>query len=441
MAKRILIIGAAGRDFHNFNMLFRDNTAYNIVAFTAAQIPYISNRIYPKELSGKNYPKGIKIYDESELANLIKKLSVDACIMSYSDLSYLDVMKKSSIVNSAGADFWLLAPEKTMLKSEKPVIAVSAVRTGSGKTQTTKYISLFLRKHGVNPVIIRHPMPYGVLKNQIIERFATLKDLDKYKTTIEEREDYEPHIRNGFVVYAGVDYSKILRKAEKEADVIIFDGGNNDTPFVKPNLQITIADPLRSGNELTYYPGETAARLADVLLVNKINSAKEAQIKEVTSNLKSINNTAKIVYAKSIVKIDKENEKLIKRKRVLVVEDGPSITHGSMKFGAGTVAAKKYGARELVDAKKYAVGEIKKMFEKYPILDKELPAVGYSEKQIKDLEYTINRAPCDAVLSATPTDLNQLVDANKPIVQVYYDLSPVGNAFDNILKEFLQKYL
>ncbi len=434
---RILIIGAAGRDFHNFNVLFRENPDYEVVAFTAAQIPYIANRGYPKELSGKLYPKGIRIYDESELPNLIKKLKVDACIMSYSDLSFDQVMKKSSLVNSCGADFWLLSPSHTMIKSTKPVIAVCAVRTGSGKTQTTKYISLLLRKLGVKPVIIRHPMPYGILKDQIVQRYSKLKDLDKYKCTIEEREDYEPHIRNGFILYSGVDYEKILRAAEKEADIIIWDGGNNDAPFYKPDLFITVADPLRPGNELNYYPGTICAMMADVLLINKVNSAEGDEVEKVVEDLRSINPTAKMFKADSVVRVD--NPKLITGKRVLVVEDGPTITHGGMKFGAGTVAVNQYNAAEVVSAKKYAVGEIKATFEKYPRLEKELPAVGYSPKEIKDLEATINRVECDSVVSATPTDLRNIINANKPIAQVYYDLSPKDSGFDNVIKAFANK--
>ncbi len=434
-AKRVIILGAAGRDFHDFNVLFRDNPNYNVVAFTATQIPFISGRIYPKELSGKYYPKGIKIYDESELPSLIKRLKADVCIQAYSDLPYASVMEKASIVNASGADFWLVAPEKTMLKSSKPVIAICAVRTGSGKSQTSRYVSLLIRKKGLRAVVIRHPMPYGVLKDQIVERFATLKDLDKYHTTIEEREDYEPHIRNGFVVYAGVDYEKILRQAEKEADIVIWDGGNNDASFIKPDLMITVADPLRAGNEISYYPGEIVARMADVLLINKVNSATEEQVRQVVGNLKRINPRAKIEYADSIVMPD--NPGIIKGKRVLVIEDGPTITHGGMQFGAGTVAANQFGAKEIVSAKEHAVGTIKATFEKYPRLSNELPAVGYSPKQIRDLQNTINGVDCDVVISATPTDLRRMLSIDKPIVQVKYELKPKGSAFDAIISKFI----
>ncbi len=435
--KKVIILGAAGRDFHDFNVLFRENTAYEVVAFTATQIPFIADRMYPKELSGKNYPNGIRIYDEKDLPELIRKFRVDVCVMAYSDQKNEDVMHKASIANAAGADFWLVAPEKVMLKSTKPVIAVCAVRTGSGKSQTSRYLERFLKKKGYRVVAIRHPMPYGVLKDQIVERFATLKDLDKYKTTIEEREDYEPHIKNGFVVYSGVDYEKILREAEKEADIIIWDGGNNDASFIKPDLTITVADPLRAGDEIAYYPGETVARLANIILINKTNSATKTQIDKVVSDLAAINAKAKIVYGDSIVTPDNPN--LIKGKNVLVVEDGPTITHGGMLFGAGTVAAMLYKAKKIINAKQYAVGTIKDTYNKYPHLKNELPAVGYSPKQIKDLENTINRAECDVVVSATPTDLRKIINVDKPIVQVGYELVPRGKEFDAAIGAFLKK--
>ncbi len=435
--KTVIILGAAGRDFHDFNVLFREDDAYNVVAFTANQIPFISGRPYPKELSGEMYPDGIKIYDESGLPSLIKKYSADVCVMAYSDLRYQDVMDKASIANANGADFWLISPEHTMLKSVKPVIAVCGVRTGVGKSQTSRYVSLALRKLGMKVAIIRHPMPYGILKDQVLQKFASLKDLDKYKTTIEEREDYEPHIKNGFVVYSGVDYEKILRQAEKEADVILWDGGNNDAPFIKPDLLIVVADPLRAGNELTYYPGETVARMADILVINKVNSAKNEDVERVVAGLRQINGKAKILYADSVISVDNPNG--IKGKRALLVEDGPTITHGGMLFGAATVAAKEYGAGSIVNAKRYAVGTLKDVFQKYTQLSDELPAVGYSPKEVRDLEATVNLADCDVVVSATPTDLRHIIKANKPIVQVYYELKPRGGGLDSELKLFSKK--
>lgn len=433
--KRVIIIGAAGRDFQDYNVLFRDNPSYEVVAFTASQIPYISNRDYPKELSGKLYPNGIKIYDESELDPLIRKFDVDICVMAYSDLPYEEVMRKASVCNAAGSDFWLVAPEKAMIKSSKPVIAVCAVRTGSGKSQTSRYISKILREMGMKVGIIRHPMPYGVLKDQIVERFETLKDLDKYNATIEEREDYEPHILNRFVVYAGVDYEKILRLAEKESDIIIWDGGNNDAPFIKPDLFITVADPLRAGNELTYYPGEIVARMADIIIINKVNSATDEEIKTLEGNIGQINKNAIVIQADSVVSVD--NPKLIKDKKVLVIEDGPTITHGGMRLGAGMVAAKEYGAKDFSIARRFAVGEIKNTFNKYPKLDVELPAMGYSPKQIKDLETTVNNADCEVVISATPTNLRHLINVNKPIVQVSYELRPKTDELYEKIKEFV----
>jgi predicted GTPase len=432
--KKVIILGAAGRDFHDFNVLFRGNSEYRVVAFTASQIPFISKRKYPYELAGEPYREGIKIYDESELGNLIKKYGVDICVQAYSDLPYQEVMHKASIANANGADFWLVAPEKTMLKAKKPVIAVCAVRTGSGKSQTSRYVARLIKSLGKKPVVIRHPMPYGDLAKQAVQRFEKLKDLDKQKCTIEEREDYEPHIKEGTIVYSGVDYEKILKLAEKEADVIIWDGGNNDAPFIKPDLMITVADPLRAGNELNYYPGETVARMADILLINKVNSATKIELKRLVENLKKINKKAKIVLANSVIIADGEK---IKGKRVLVVEDGPTVTHGNMKFGAATVAAHNYGAKEIIDASKYAVGTIKDAYKKYNI-NKILPALGYSKKQIKELQQVINSAKCDVVVSATPTDLRRILKPNKPIVQVSYELEPIGGEFKKLIKSFLK---
>ncbi len=437
--KRVIILGAAGRDFHNFNVLFRDNGAYEVVAFTANQIPFISDRKYPKELSGKLYPDGIDIYDESELPRLIRKLSADVCMLAYSDLPYSEVMHKSSLANANGADFWIAAPEDTMIRSKKPVISICGVRTGVGKSQTSRYVAKLLRKLGLAVVVIRHPMPYGVLKDEVVERYSTLKDLDRYKTTIEEREDYEPHIRNGFVVYAGVDYEKILRQAEAEADVVLWDGGNNDAPFIRPDLAIAVADPLRAGNELSYYPGETVARMADILIINKVNSATRDELNRVKDDLRRINGRAEVVMANSTVKPD--NPGLIRGRSALLVEDGPTITHGNMTFGAAAVAAKLNHVGEVVDARKYAVGTLKDIYKKYPALGRELPAVGYSPKQIKDLENTINGADCDIVISATPTDLRHVIMVDKPIVQVSYELSPIGKRLDIGLAAFAKKVI
>ena len=421
--KRILIMGAAGRDFHNYNMVYRDNPNYRVLCFTATQIPGISGRRYPKELAGKLYPKGIPIYPEKKLSNLIKKFKIDQVVFSYSDVPHEYVMHKASIALSNGADFVLLGPNSTMLKSSKPVISVTAVRTGSGKSQVSRKLALILKKRGKKVVVIRHPMPYGNLKRELCERFATYEDLNKYKTTIEEREEYEPHINNGIVVYAGVDYEKILRQAEKEADVIIWDGGNNDFSFIRPDLNIVVVDPHRAGHELKYHPGETNLRMADVVIVNKIDSAKRSDIRQVIKNTKSVNPKAKIILAKSVVTVDKPE--LIKRKRVLVVEDGPTLTHGGMPYGAGTVAAKRYNCK-VIDARQHAVGSIKEVYKNFPHLKKELPAMGYSKKQIRELERTINSAKCDAVIDATPVTLPRLFKINKPVVQVNYELQEVG---------------
>ena len=435
--KRVIIIGAAGRDFHNFNLLFRENSAYEVVAFTANQIPGIEGRLYPRELSGRLYKRGIPIFSESKLSELIRKFGVGICVQAYSDLTEVEVMHKASICNASGADFWLASPEHTMLKSKKPVIAVCAVRTGSGKSQVSRYIASLIKATGKTPVVIRHPMPYGVLRDEIVERFAKLSDLDRYKTTIEEREDYEPHIRNYTVVYAGVDYEKILRRAEKEADVIIWDGGNNDAPFVKPDLMITVADPLRVGDELNYYPGEIVARMADILLINKVNNATPAAIAKLKRGLESINKRAKITLADSVISVD--DESLIRGKRVLVMEDGPTVTHGGMKFGAASVAAKKYGAREIVDARAHSVGIIKGVYEKYPHLKKILPAVGYSKKEISDLNITINRTPADSVICASPIDLSGVLKIRKPIANVRYELRERGTYLRDTIINFVRK--
>ncbi len=432
MRKKVIIMGAAGRDFHNFNVFFRNNKEYEVIAFTAAQIPNISGRRYPKELAGELYPNGIPIYSEDELPDLIKKHGVDEVIFSYTDVSYQYVMNRCSIVNVAGADFKLLSPEHTMLKSKKPVIAVCAVRTGCGKSQFSRKIFEILAKR-CKVVAIRHPMPYGDLAKQKCQRFASYEDLDRHECTIEEREEYEPYIDMGGVVYAGVDYEEILKEAEKEADVIIWDGGNNDYPFYKPDLHIVIADPHRAGHELSYYAGEINLRMADVVIINKIDTAKDEDIKKIEKNVRNANPKAKIIKATSPIKIEGD----IKGKRVLVVEDGPTLTHGEMKFGAGTIAAMKENA-EIIDARKYAVGSIKETFEKYSHLEKILPAMGYGEEQIRDLEKTINLADCDVVLAATPIDLKRIIKVNKPIIRVRYG---VGEEAEKELEKIIEEFL
>jgi predicted GTPase len=428
-------MGAAGRDFHNFNLLFRNKREYEVVAFTATQIPDIEGRKYPARLAGKLYPRGIPIYAENELCALVAGKRVDEVVFSYSDVSYSYVMSKASLVNACGAHFRLVAGFPTMLKSSKPVIAVCAVRTGSGKSQTTRKVCEIIKGMGLKAAVVRHPMPYGDLTKQVCQRFAEMKDLDRYDCTIEEREEYEPHIMRGQVVYAGVDYEVILRNAEKEADVVIWDGGNNDLPFFMPNLHITIADPHRPGHERSYYPGETNMLLADVIIVNKIDTAPFEGIEAVRQSIKQLNPTAVVVDAASPIAVD--NPELIRDKRVLVVEDGPTLTHGEMSYGAGVVAAQKYGARELVDPRPFTVASITETFQKYPAIGTLLPAMGYGKKQIKDLETTINRADCDAVVIATPIDLGRIVKINKPTVRVGYDLQEIGIPnLSDILGEF-----
>jgi len=431
--KNILIMGAAGRDFHNFNCVFRNNDDYNVVAFTATQIPNIEGRVYPSELAGKNYPGGIKIFEESKLTELIKELKVDEVIFSYSDVQFNYVMTKASIVNTAGVAFTLLGVEKTMIKSSKPVIAVLAVRTGSGKSQTSRKIVNILRDAGKKVVAVRHPMPYGDLVKQKVQRFGTYDDLKKHNCTIEEIEEYEPHIAKGGVIYSGVDYEAILREAEKEADIILWDGGNNDTSFYKPDLTFTVVDPHRPGHEMIYYPGNTSLRMADVVVINKIDSADPENIQKVKRNIKEVNPNAKIIEAESTVTAD--NPELIKGKRVLVIEDGPTLTHGEMKYGAGTIAAQRLGASKLVDPRPYLVGSITATFKKYPDIGVLLPAMGYGETQMKDLEETINRTDCDSVIIGTPIDLGRLLKINKPSTRVTYDLNEIGNVtLETVLK-------
>ena len=436
--KNVIIMGAAGRDFHNFNTCYRDNEHYHVAAFTAAQIPDIEGRKYPAELAGKLYPDGVPIYAEQDLPGLIKELDVDICAFSYSDVSYRDVMSKASVVNAAGADFLLIGTKDSMIKSTKPVIAVGAVRTGGGKSQTSRRIIEILMDSGVKVVAIRHPMPYGDISKQKVQRFAEIEDLDRHQCTIEEMEEYEPHIQRGNVIYAGVDYEAILREAEKEADVILWDGGNNDFPFYKPDLMITITDPHRAGHELSYYPGETTLRIADVVLINKIDSADGDGIQTVRENIESINPGAVVVDGASPITVDKPE--LIKGKKVLAVEDGPTLTHGNMKYGAATLAAKKFGASEIVDPRPFAVGRLKETFEIYPEIGKLLPAMGYGKEQISDLESTINNTDCDTVIIGTPIDLTRVVKIGKPVARVSYNLQEVGKPdFTEIIQNFLKE--
>lgn len=422
--RRILIMGAAGRDFHNFNVLYRQNIDVEVVAFTATQIPDIHGRVYPAELAGRLYPAGIPIHAESELPKLIKSLGVDEVVFSYSDVPHDYVMHKASEVIATGAAFSLLGAQQTMLKSTKPVVAVCAVRTGVGKSQTTRKVCDTLKTMGKRVVAIRHPMPYGDLALQTCQRFATYADLDHHKCTIEEREEYEPHIDRGVVVYAGVDYERILRQAEQEADVIVWDGGNNDTPFYVPDVHITLVDPHRPGHELMYHPGEVNLRMADVVIINKIETAGPEAVATVRENIAKLNPEAVVIDAASPLFV--EDMSLIRGKRVLVIEDGPTLTHGEMAYGAGVIAAKKYGACELVDARQYAHGSIKATFEKYNHMGALLPAMGYGDKQIKELEQTIANIPCDTVLIATPIDLRRVLKIDKATTRVRYELQEIG---------------
>jgi predicted GTPase len=435
---KVIIMGAAGRDFHNFNVYFRDNDAYEVVAFTATQIPGIEGRPYPTELAGSKYPNGIPIYSEEELAELIRKHDVVQVVFAYSDVSHEYVMHKASLVLANGADFRLMGPKTTMLNAEVPVVSVCAVRTGSGKSQTSRQVAKILKSKGLNVAAVRHPMPYGDLRKQVCERFASYADLDRYECTIEEREEYEPHIDNGIIVYAGVDYEKILREAEKEADVIVWDGGNNDMSFYRPNLNIVVADPHRAGHELTYYPGETNLRMADVVIINKVDTADPQKVKQVRENIKTVNPNATVLEAASPITAD--NSEAVRGKRVLVIEDGPTITHGGMPYGAGVVFAKKFGAAELVDPRPYAVGSIKEAYRKYPHLGAVLPALGYGEKQVAELKETIDRTPCDLVVIGTPIDLRRVITIKKPTVRTKYELKVLGPvSLEQILDEFIQR--
>jgi len=431
---RVLIMGAAGRDFHNFNTVFRDNQAYEVVAFTATQIPNIEGRRYPPELAGALYPAGIPIYPENEMPTLIRMLGVDQVVFAYSDVNSQYVMSKAATAIAAGADFRLMGPKDTMVSSNKPVVAVCAVRTGSGKSQTTRYVAARLQAMGKKVVAIRHPMPYGNLVKQRVQRFASYEDLDLHETTIEEREEYEPHIDKGIIVYAGVDYEAILRQAELEADVILWDGGNNDLPFYKPDLHIVVADPHRAGHELTYWPGAANFRMADVIIINKVDTADLQPITVVRDSAAAVNPGATVIEAASPIFV--EDPAAIRGKRVLVIEDGPTLTHGEMKYGAGIVAAQRFGAAEIIDPRPYTVGTITETFEKYPEIGTLLPAMGYGGEQVKDLEETIRRVPCDLVLSATPIDLTRVAKIYHPVQRVSYELQVIGQpTLDDILKQ------
>ena len=422
--RNALIMGAAGRDFHNFNVFFRNNPEVRVKAFTATQIPDIAGRKYPRELAGEYYPQGIPIYPESELVELIQKLGIEDVYFAYSDVRHTYVMDKAAEVQAAGANFILLGPRETMIKSSKPVVSVCAVRTGSGKSQTTRRVSQILIAMGKKVAAIRHPMPYGDLVAQKVQKYVTKADLARHKCTIEEMEEYEPHIENGVIVFAGVDYGAILREAEKVADVILWDGGNNDFPFYKSDLEIVVADPHRAGHEREYYPGEVNFRRADVIVINKIDTANLQDIQLVRNNIRALNPKAIVVDAASPLLV-KDSEK-IRGKRVLVIEDGPTLTHGEMKYGAGVMAAQKYGAAELVDPRPWAVGTIAETYRKYPGIGVLLPAMGYGAKQMKDLEATINKVDCDLIVIATPIDLGRIVKFKKPTVRVGYELQEIG---------------
>ena len=432
---RVVIMGAAGRDFHNFNVFFRRRPEYEVVAFTAAQIPGIEQRIYPPALAGTLYPKGIQILPEEQLPALIRDKDVELVVLAYSDLSYDDVMHKAALVSSKGPDFMLMGPRSTMLKAKVPVVSVCAVRTGAGKSTVSRTISRILKARGKRVIVVRHPMPYGELETEAVQRFATYEDMDKEQCTIEEREEYEPHIDQGNVVYAGVDYERILAAAEKEADVILWDGGNNDLPFYKPDFHVVVADPHRAGNELSYYPGETNVRMADVVVINKVDSARAESVKLVRENIKQLNPAATVVEAASTIHVDEPS--LIKQKCVLVVEDGPTVTHGQMREAVGAIAAHQYGARELVNPRPFAVGSIKRTYEKYPHIGFVLPAMGYGARQIRELEQTIEKTPCDSVLLGTPIDIRRIMKITKPAARVRYEMREVTKPdLEELLKKF-----
>jgi len=434
--RTVVIMGAAGRDFHNFNCVFRDDPGARVAAFTATQIPDIAGRLYPPDLAGPRYPRGIPIVPESDLEQLCRREKVNEVVFSYSDVSHQHVMEQASRAIALGADFRLLGAESTMLRAHVPVVAVCAVRTGSGKSQTTRRVAGILKGMGKRPVIVRHPMPYGDLSEQKVQRFATVKDLERHKCTIEEMEEYEPHIDEGFVVYAGVDYAAILAEAEKEADVVLWDGGNNDLPFYVPDVHITVVDPHRPGHELTYFPGRANLLMAHVVVINKIDTATADGIEAVRASIRALNPRAQVVDAASPIAVDRPAE--IKGKRVLVVEDGPTLTHGEMAYGSGTVAARVHGAAEIVDPRPFVTGKILRTFEKYPRIGALLPAVGYGEEQVADLEATIRRVPCDLVIVATPVDLTRIIRIDKPMLRVRYSLKEIGRpTLEDILKERL----
>jgi len=428
-------MGAAGRDFHNFNTFYKNNEQYDVIAFTATQIPDIEGRVYPAQLAGSLYPNGIPIHDESELLSLISQYNVDEVVFSYSDLSHVDVMHKCAIVNAAGADFKMMGISRTTIKSKKPVIGICAIRTGCGKSQTTRRVAEILKNSGKKVAVIRHPMPYGDLVAQAVQRFDTLEDLVKHKCTIEEMEEYEPHINMGTIVYAGIDYEAIVRKAEQEADIILWDGGNNDLPFYQTDLLIVVVDPHRVGHEETYYPGETNLRLADIVVINKIDSAKAVDVDTLKDTIARVNPTAVIVEAESPITVEDSN--IISGKSVLVVEDGPTLTHGEMKFGAGIVAAEKFGALEIIDPRPYTVGKLSETFDHYPSIGTLLPAMGYGDEQIKDLETSINNTKCQGVIIGTPIDLRRIIDIKHPSTRVTYVLQEIGPiTLDKVLKKF-----
>ena len=433
---KILIMGAAGRDFHNFNTFYRDNEQYNVVAFTATQIPDIEGRVYPAKLAGNLYPEGIPIHDESELIGLISQHKVDEVVFSYSDLSHVDVMHKGAIVNAAGADFKMMGMSRTAIKTNKPVIGIGAIRTGCGKSQTTRRVAEIMKDAGKKVVVIRHPMPYGDLAAQTVQRFETLDDLIKHKCTIEEMEEYEPHINMDTIVYAGVDYDAIVHQAAQEADIIIWDGGNNDLPFYQTDSFIVVVDPHRVGHEEMYYPGETNLRLADVVVINKIDSAKDEDVRTLKNTIERVNPSAVIVDAESPITVEDSN--IISGKKVLVVEDGPTLTHGEMKFGAGIVAAEKFGASEIIDPRPYTVGKLSETFDHYPEIGTLLPAMGYGDEQIEDLETSINNTECEGVIIGTPIDLRRIIDIKHPSTRVTYDLQEIGRlTLDEVLDPFL----